>query len=164
MPGRRISWEDVPPNVAQQPKRIRRVRDLSFGDWLLIIRMLSVLVAFELLRHVRSLPELIRVLEPDTIDGGDAPRIDRQVQICDAILRRLYGKDYCLRRSVILFHVLRRDDNPVRFVMGVVIRDNDSLIGHAWLEMNGEPLAEVVDPRNAYAVTYSYPAKPSSGT
>lgn len=158
MPKGRISWEDVPPHVPQQTSRIRRVSDLRVGDWVLIKRMLTILLRFGLLRHFRSLPELIRALDPEADTSGDALPVDRQVQICDAILRRLYGKDYCLPRSVILFHVLRRSGRPVRFVMGVVIRENNALFGHAWIEMDGEPLAEAVDPRESYAVTYSYPA------
>lgn len=157
MPRGRISWEDVPPHVPSRSTRIRRVADLSPRDWLLIARMLSILLLFGVLRHVRSLPELIQTLDPGSEKSANALPVDRKVQICDAILRRLYGKDYCLRRSVILFHVLRRDGIPVRFVMGVVVRENDSLFGHAWVEMDGEPLAEAVDPRESYAVTYSYP-------
>jgi len=48
----------------------------------------------------------------------------------------------CLRRGVVLFHLLRRAGRPVELHIGVQ-RDDESAVGaHAWLVLDGQPYLE----------------------
>jgi len=38
-----------------------------------------------------------------------------------------------------------------------VARENGQLRGHAWVEWEGRPVAEAVDPRQQFAITYTHP-------
>jgi hypothetical protein len=62
----------------------------------------------------------------------------------DRILRRLGGpwRYTCLRRSAVLYHLLRRAGRPVELWLGVR-RDHTGALGaHAWLVKEGKPYLE----------------------
>jgi hypothetical protein len=61
--------------------------------------------------------------------------------------------DTCLYKSLARYSVLRRAGHSARFVMGVY--PGEELRGHAWVEVDGEPFDETVDPE--LAVTFTYP-------
>lgn len=60
-----------------------------------------------------------------------------------------------MKRSLILFHYLRKAGREARIVFGVA-KEEGRLEGHAWVTVNGEPFAEE-GPVDRYTVTYAYP-------
>lgn len=66
----------------------------------------------------------------------------------------------CLHRALAGYALLRPRGAPVRFVIGVA-RGGTELLAHAWLELDGVPLEEPVDPRRRYAVVLTHPAAPA---
>lgn len=60
-----------------------------------------------------------------------------------------------MKRSLVLFHFLRKAGEDAEIVFGVV-KDGDKLEGHAWVTVNGQPFAEE-GPVDKYTVTYRYP-------
>lgn len=90
--------------------------------------------------------------------GGAVPPW-RLARLIDGVLRRAYRHrpGYCVERSLLLFHLLRRGGHPARLCFGVVRAPEGRLAGHAWVTLDGEPVAEPVDPRTLYATTYASP-------
>jgi len=75
------------------------------------------------------------------------------------ILRRLPPpwRYTCLRRSLVLFHLLRRAGRPVGLHIGVRKRDG-SLQAHAWLVQDGAPYLEPdADEHRAFQVIATFP-------
>ncbi len=54
-------------------------------------------------------------------------------------LSRMGWKPGCLRRSLLLAEVLRREGYEARVVLGVA-REGDSFRGHSWVELGGRAL------------------------
>lgn len=48
----------------------------------------------------------------------------------------------CLRRSLVLYHLLRIEGRPVELCVGVRRDDADALAAHAWLAVDGQPYLE----------------------
>lgn len=111
-----------------------------------------------LLIHTRPLPEVLRRLDRSRRSGGAAgpldPRTLPAVERAVAALRVI--PNTCLYRALARYNVLSGLQEGVRFVMGVRKQDNGKLIGHAWLEREGQPLGETLDPR--LVVTFTYPS------
>jgi Transglutaminase-like superfamily len=62
----------------------------------------------------------------------------------DRLLRRLPGLWHrtCLKRSAVLYYVLRRAGRPVELWIGVQKAGANPLAAHAWLVRHGEPYLE----------------------
>jgi hypothetical protein len=62
----------------------------------------------------------------------------------DRILRSLGGpwRYTCLRRSAVLYHLLRRAGRPVELWLGVRRDSAGALAAHAWLVRDGRPYLE----------------------
>jgi hypothetical protein len=72
----------------------------------------------------------------------------------DTLLRRnRWTRTTCLYRTLVRYVLLREAGLDVRFVMGVVERED--LIAHAWLELGGQPFGETLP--HAYQRTLRYP-------
>ena len=123
---------------------------MSPAEFLTALHTLVVLVVVELLIRWVRLPRLSRMLgvrldlAPVRMDGEPlresdlTPRELRQARIA----RRLagvwpFGRGPCLRRSLVLGHLLRRRRPTVR--LGVANAGED-LFAHAWVEIDGRPL------------------------
>ncbi len=108
------------------------------------------------LKRSLSLPRLARSFDTSARGGAVAPW--RAARLIDGALRRAYRRSpgYCVERSLLLFHLLRRGGHPVRLCFGVMPEDG-RLAGHAWVELAGEPVAEAADPRDRFRTTYAYP-------
>jgi len=136
----------------------QQLRSLSGREWIYLFKITAILIAYEALQPFLSLPRLIRLFDatPRSRRKNELP-FRRVVQLVTGLLRHTYIKDYCMPRSIILFHFLRRRGQTPVLRFGVEKKGLD-LSGHAWVELNGYPLAETGDPRHAFAITYSYPA------
>ena len=60
----------------------------------------------------------------------------------------------CLRRSAVLYYLLRRAGRDVTWCLGVRRSDSGAIAAHAWLERNGEHYLEPPDPGAAYEELY----------
>jgi hypothetical protein len=98
--------------------------------------------------HVMDLLEMLDGAAP-TGAGADAGRIL-------AALRR--RPTTCLYRSLAGFASLRAAGEPVRLVVGVRVEQGE-VVAHAWLEQDGEPVGEPVDPRPRFAEALAYPPR-----
>jgi hypothetical protein len=69
----------------------------------------------------------------------------------DAIIRRGHPvvRPGCLTRGVTLYYALRRCGVPVNLCFGVG-PDQGAMAGHCWLDLDGRPVLERVDPRSKF--------------
>jgi hypothetical protein len=118
----------------------------------------------------RPLPAVLGALTPGH-DGGSAPMPPRAshavpLDVAESVIaasERLFERlhllpDTCLYRALARYAVLRRAGHPARFVMGLDPKAAD-IVGHAWVELDGEPVGETLEP--GLTVTFSYPASVS---
>ncbi len=67
----------------------------------------------------------------------------------------------CLKRSLVLYHFLRKAGFSVRICFGVRFpskEEKNKLEGHAWLVYNGEMFLEKsVETTKTYKITYCFP-------
>ena len=122
---------------------------------LLLVRLTSVAVAAPLLVRA-GLPRLQKWLEPrrppSPPDPGEVDRLAAQFgRWVDAIIRRGHPvvRPGCLTRGVTLYDALRHAGLEVELCFGVG-PDQGSMAGHCWLDLDGEPLLEKVDPRSKF--------------
>ena len=76
--------------------------------------------------------------------AGPQPPDRRVAAWIDYLLRRLPWpwRHTCLRRSAVLYHLLRRGGRPVELCVGVRRDEGDALAAHAWLTLDGQPYLE----------------------
>jgi|SRR5690606_18639048 len=115
----------------------------------------GLLVAFEVLKRRTSLPRLLRTFERAPHAVVTAAKVERAVWLTQGALRRCYRRDFCLPQSLVLFHLLSGWGLPVRIHFGVRKQDG-AVVGHAWLELDGEPFCEPHDPRPFYHIIHSH--------
>lgn len=132
-------------------------RELSLGELATALRMAAVALAVPLLERMLSLPAMVRALDcrGRAVAIGDP---ERQVELARRVLGQGVGplRPGCYRRSLVLFHVLRRCGHRVRILFGIS-EHAGTLAGHSWLELDGRPLGESGDPHEAFEVVFSYP-------
>jgi hypothetical protein len=129
-------------------------------------RALAVLVATRL----RGFRALDRGALDDVLASLDDPRRGsrrgarlevwerRTLKVVEGLLRRVPGlPGTCLVRSLARFAAFARMGLDVRFVMALRPESGD-VVGHAWLEIEGEPFEEVVDAR--LVETFAFPPRP----
>lgn len=135
--------------------RARRLRPMDV--WLLV-QMTGLLVQILVLQRRMPLDDLVRRFDTRT---GDPVRplvpLRRLNLLVTGLLRLIYGSDFCMKRSLILFYYMRKWGYPVHIHFGVA-KENGTLKGHAWVDLAEHPFAEGTDPRQTFRVTYTYPA------
>jgi hypothetical protein len=154
---------------------VRKIRKnfSSLQDVVLFMQMFSLVTVLPAMLKLLSIPRLMKLLTPrdmTTAKNFDADAVrDRIVKYADYILSRSFWifKSTCLKRSLLLYHFLRRSGINVQICFGVRYKEDSprkgsskELEGHAWLLYKGEIFLE----RNAamvreYTVTYCFPAK-----
>lgn len=121
-------------------------------------RVLLGVLEYTWARSRVSLPALVRRFEPRRAAapaglGTDPGLLARRV---DRVLGRLYGRAYCLPRTLLLYRLLPAE-RGARIVVGIR-REAGALAGHAWIECAGEPIGEQGHPRRKYTVTFVHPS------
>ncbi len=157
-------------------RTIRRLSDPR--DLWLFLQILIVLILLPRLIRNKSLPDLLRELDPGVappehqIDAPSRDKLEKTVGFVDSLLRyrvfQRYGK--CLLRSLILFRFLRSQGWPVEIHFGVrktgeaqvdYAAENGAfrmgITGHSWLVMEGEPFLENPEQATGFSTTYRYP-------
>ena len=143
-------------------QRATRVRP---AEWILVAEMLGLLVKIVVLQERLSMPALMQRFDTPP---SEAPRPaetspQRLATLATALLTVLYRRDYCMKRSLLLFHYLRRWGHDVSIHFGVKKADGE-LSGHAWVQLDGRVFAEGSDPYATFTTTYAYPHQPSRQT
>jgi hypothetical protein len=105
------------------------------------------------------LPATLEAISPRATPSGEATapveRVERALARSQWLVQRMrVVPNTCLYRALARYAMLRRAGHAARFVMGLDPRRSD-VLGHAWVELDGRPLGEDVDPH--LVVTYSYP-------
>lgn len=114
---------------------------------------IALLMFIEVLIRWVQLPRLARLLEvrldlgptmdrPERLRLGELPpRARRQVRIATRVVDAWpLGQGPCLRRSLVIGHLLRHESAAVRLGVPSV---GPMLEAHAWVEINGRPLEDV---------------------
>ncbi len=100
------------------------------------------------------LPTVLRLIAPRTPRSrATSARAHQAVARSEVMARRLSVADTCLYRSMVRWTALKRAGLPATFVMGV--RRDEPDTGHAWVEVDGEPVGELVDDR--LVATFRFP-------
>ena len=159
--------------MSSQSDIIRKFRTnfTSFEEIWLFSRIFLLATVLPVMLRLISLPKLMNVLTPQ----GPKPHTDMdRERLKDKIVKftdYVLGHDFwiyrrtCLKRSLVLYHFLRRFDINVHVCFGVRYNENvpdkeegKKLEGHAWLLYKGNIFLEKkVDITRTYRVTYSFP-------
>jgi len=88
---------------------------------------------------------------------SDVP--DRLARSIDLVLSAdiFFIKPICWKRAAVLRRYLSQNGIATKIIFGVKNEREGKVSGHAWLEMNGEPILEKSPPD--YVVTYSFPSE-----
>ena len=122
--------------------RARRLTVLELGS---LARLAMLALAAEVGIRVLPLPVVARLLDVSLAKPVDRPGVAtlpdlsaaevRGIRMARALMHRWpWGRGVCLRRSLLLGHVLRRHDPWLR--VGVA-REDERIRAHAWLEIRG---------------------------
>ena len=143
----------------------------SPGDFWLFMRIFALITLLPIMVKCQSIPTLLKKLTPAGKKFGGSynidPVIEKIVKYTDYILGQnwLIYKKTCLKRSLVLYHFLRKYGIEVHICLGVKkgesLREVDSekiLQGHAWLTYDGNIFLE----KNSFGVhnfktTYCFP-------
>lgn len=131
----------------------------------LVARALELRI--RLLRQVPSvpLPRILQELTPAHLPPTalTPSEIWRVLRVVEGFYRRTrFMPDTCLYRALTRYALLRRSGHAATFVMGMDPRAREDLTAHAWVELEGAPYQETLDPR--LVVTYVYPAEHSTSS
>jgi hypothetical protein len=126
-------------------RRIRLLAACIDGptDVWLAVRMLGWRIALPALKYRLPLPKLAELM---WLDGGTRARRADQERRITMLARGLYGPrellplDNCLERSLVLYRFLSEAGAAPRLLVGV--GGADSVLGHAWVILDGEPVHE----------------------
>lgn len=128
------------------------------GRAFLLARMAGWVVVLSALARFLSLPRALRFVSTG-LRPQNRKQLDRD-QLATAIdalleLEFLVFKPSCWKRATVLHRYFALAGVPTSIRFGVR-KDDGELKGHAWLEMNGEPILESSPPN--YNVTYTFPS------
>lgn len=113
-------------------------------DRRLVLRMMAWRMALPLLRRTVPVRALVGWMSPRRPIGlSDAARRQRVDAIRYFIAQggRLVVSTNCLERSLMLYRFLAEAGAAPRLVLGVT-REDARVEGHAWVELDGEPLGD----------------------
>ena len=143
----------------------------SLEEILLFIQVFLLVTILPFLVKFLSVQRLMKVLTPRDVDAYKNLNIekskDKVIKFTDYILSRNFWiyKSTCLKRSLVLYQLLRKSGIDVHVCFGVRYNDKLSgretgkkLEGHAWLLHKGEIFLEKnVEETKTYKVTYCFP-------
>lgn len=144
-----------------------------FNEILLFIQILLLATILPAMLRLLSLPRLFKMLTPSDLKICNHQNIERRkdtiVKFTDYIFSRNFWiyKKTCLKRSLILYHFLRKLGIIVHVCFGVRYDEHFSdreakrkLEAHAWLVYHGKTFLEkTTDFTESYKVIYCFPDK-----
>jgi hypothetical protein len=135
---------------------IARAKKLSAGELLFLARAGATATLAAGLLRAASLPRVTSLTTRRAPLRLPVPPDERLVALVDALLAMNRGplRPNCMLRSLLLLRYLEGS-----VVLKVGIRPGVRPVdGHAWVERDGQPVAERSDPREEYTVTWSWPS------
>ena len=137
--------------VAREP--LSGLLVLRMAAWVAAASLLLKLMPFE--RAMVLITPLRRRRPPASDPAATQARLSRLIDSLLATDFWLYTPT-CWKRAPVLYRFLALSGIRTRVVFGVRRKETGALDGHAWLEADGQPLLESVNPD--YKITFSYPA------
>jgi len=138
---------------------------LSPDSWPILLRAWRIERSLPSLLDDQTLPQVLQHLETHSL--SPRPNMATAIQVtrlADAVVALNHRVEIgpCLRRSVVRFHLLRQIGFPVTLHVGAQKmpgggHGGTSLVGHAWLTVDGFPWEESLEADQDYVVMYSYP-------
>ena len=133
------------------------------GDAWLLARMAGWVGLVTVLGRMLTLPNVAKVMRPGRrrvvphYKGENAAVREDLAGLLDMLLRTkfLCFTPICWKRALVLQRYLALSSIESEVVFGVRKEKDNRLIGHAWLEANGQPLLES-DPPD-YIKTFTFP-------
>ena len=124
--------------------------------WLLL-RMAWWVTVLSVTARYYSLPRALQIVAGNQNKSYDGKTQDELARAIDLLLSAdvLVFKPICWKRAAVLHRYLSRNGVPTRIIFGVRNEADGKVDGHAWLELNGQPILESTPPK--YVVTYSFP-------
>jgi transglutaminase superfamily protein len=119
--------------------KLRKARELSAADWLMILQSAGWFAVVELGLRLLPLRKVVRILQGrrraarTTNSRISAERASRCV---DLAARLDPGRATCLKKSLVLYALLRRRGLEVELFIGAA-KAGGKLDAHAWLEHQG---------------------------
>jgi hypothetical protein len=159
---------DLSVGLERAPREIERlVSRLDSVLYLLVDIPRAVPALLKVVRARRrehDIRALLQQLTPSP-PSGRAPSVATRVRTVRALrwltrLLPLSKKGHCLPRSLAIYYELRRQGWPVSFKTGVR-RGGEGILGHAWVELDGRVLPELLEPGVSamYAESFRYPPR-----
>ena len=137
------------------PRTAKRFLTLSWSEQLIVARAFVDLMVFELALRAVGLERVSRFIKPAVgsaerrLHPAELLRIQEYVRWIDAVARRQFVPAYCLCRSLVLHHWLRKMGLPSELRIGIR-KELGSLKAHAWIELGGEIVNDRWDDVAAY--------------
>lgn len=136
------------------------------GEALLLLRMAWWVAILSGAVKLLSLPRALELVSgPDSLN--ERPKHNSQLpehlgNSIDLLLSAnvLFIKPICWKRAAVLRRYLSKEGFATKIMFGVKPEDKTKVSGHAWLELNGQPILEASPPD--YVVTYTFPPEERS--
>jgi hypothetical protein len=142
------------------PSRLRALGELqSAKEVLLFAGVSGYAAAVPLMMRLpltRSAALLTRAPRQRSPSDGEVECLDRLIELAPRVAHPLV-RTGCLTRGVTLYWFLRRAGLDVKLTFGVDPDGADSIDGHCWLTLQGEPFLEDSDPRTRFIEIYRMP-------
>ena len=124
----------------------------------MMVRMAGWIVILSGLVKICPLPTALRLVSTSTRGKQTENSADELATAMDAILSLDFFvfKPSCWKRATVLHRYLALRGVSTTIVFGLRREADGELKGHAWLELEGEPILETAPP--AYKVTYTFPS------
>jgi len=115
-------------------------------DFWLLLEIIGLALLLPLLLRYLRFPELLQLLGKKPARLPETDYQNRQAEkvrlFTNFVLgHRFAGTKTCLKRSLVLYHFLRKIGLDVEIELGIT-RQESGLIGHSWLTCNGLPYPE----------------------
>ncbi|MCF6157750.1 MAG: lasso peptide biosynthesis B2 protein [wastewater metagenome] len=144
----------------------------SFKEFLLFAQIFLMIISLPIMFRLFSIPRLMRMLTPRDLkiyQHMERENLkDKIVKFTDYILNRnsLTSKNICLKRTLVLYHFLRKIGMDVQICLGVkynTLSDSEAqkkLDGHAWLLYDRNIFLEKnTKMTKIYQMTYCFPSE-----
>ena len=123
-------------------KKLQRLSRLSGQDVVVAVEAVAIAIPLEIALRCLRLDTLVaRLGKASRVErsGADTLDVERAARLVEAVASFYPLKATCLKKSLVLFRILRRRGIPVEFRLGVSKLHGD-FTSHAWLECQGRVL------------------------
>lgn len=134
---------------------------LQPGEALLLARMAWWVVVLSIAARRYPLPRALQIVagnqdnKPVAIDPAQQEKLARSIDLLLSADVWVF-KPICWKRAAVLHRYLARNGTQTRIIFGVRNDSVGKVTGHAWLEVEGQPILEATPPE--YVATYRFPS------